>query len=202
MLASMKKLIAAYILPAVLWVAPAQANEHADGIIDSLLQVGVHALKAEQERRAAEAVPETQQPPAALDAEEPRNRTWRERGREAVSNLLTGTVDGIGDKPLSEVMAATVKGTVDKLIGEYKEQYKQEGREYAKEVGDKIVTQVVNDPKIEKSIFGLQALCWGVIVYLTIVTIIVVFSLLHLKRTNVQLLAALTELKDELKRNS
>ncbi len=202
MLVSMKKLIAAYILLSVMWGVPAQANEHADGIIDSLLQVGVHALKAEQERRAAEATPEPSEPVAAPDVDEPRAHTWRERGSGVVSNLLTGTVDGIGDKPLSEVLAGTVKSTVDKLIGEYKEQYKQEGREYAKEVGDKIVTRVVNDPKIEKSIFGLRALCWGVIVYLTIVTIIVVFSLLHLKRTNVQLLAALTELKDELKRHS
>lgn len=112
-----------------------------------------------------------------------------------LGNLVTGSVDGLGEKPLSQVLAEAAKNAMDTLINEYKEQYKQEGREYAREVGDKIVGRVLKDPKIEGTIYSLQALCWGVIAYLTLVTLIVVFCLMHLKRTNVKLLAAVEELK-------
>lgn len=209
----MNKFFLSLILLLSFCLNPVRADERTDKLIDGLLQVGVHALKAQQERRAAKAeevaVPADADPaadapsaapvvPEAKAGAAPRN--WRDRGREALSTLVTGTADGLGEKPLSEVLASAVKGAVDELINEYKEQYKQEGREYAREVGDKIVTRVVNDPKIANSIYSLQALCWGVIVYLTIVTLIVVISLLHLKRTNNKLLAAVDELKAALKR--
>lgn len=191
----MKKLITALFLLSSLCLTGVQADSgHADEVIDGLLKVGVQALRVHQESRAAKsaarpAIPEPE--PTTEDGK----RTWRDRGREALSTLVTGTADGLGDKPLSEVLSGAVKSAVDTLIEEYKEQYKQEGREYAKEVGDKIVTRVINDPKISHSIYSLQALCWGVIIYLTLVTLVMVFSLLHLKRSNNKLLAVMEELR-------
>ena len=183
-LTSMKKLILLFaLLCAVLPSAPADSNK--DKLIDGLLGIGVRALQAEQERRA-EAAQQQAEPPAETQEENaapPQKRTWRDRGRDMLGNLISGSVDGLGEKPLSQV------------LNEYKEQYKQEGREYAREVGDKIVGRVLKDPKIEGAIYSLQALCWGVIAYLTLVTLIVVFCLMHLKRTNGKLLTAVDELK-------
>ena len=195
----MKKLITALFLLSAFCVPGVQADDsQTDKVIDSLLKVGVHALKAHQESRDAKATADSAMTEPEV-AEEEGKRTWRDRGREVISTFVTGTADGLGDKPLSEVLVGSVKSAVDKLINEYKEQYKQEGREYAKEVGDKIVTRVINDPKISRSIYSLQALCWGVIVYLTLVTLVMVFSLLHLKRSNHKLLSTVEELKELLK---
>lgn len=192
----MKKLITALFLLSSLCLYGVQADEsRTDRVIDGLLKVGVQALKAHQESRDAKAVMDSPLPEPVQEGK----RTWRDRGREAISTLVTGTADGLGDRPLSEVLAGAVKSAVDTLIDEYKEQYKQEGREYAKEVGDKIVTRVINDPKISHSIYSLQALCWGVIVYLTLVTLVMVFSLLHLKHSNNKLLSTVEELKELLK---
>lgn len=203
--ATMNKFFFSLFLLSALCLHLVRADERTDRLIDGLLQVGVHALKAEQERRSEASTYDDGNAEQAGEVpaveSQPKKRTWRDRGREAVSTLITGTADGLGDKPLSEVLAGAVKGAVDQLINEYKEQYKQEGREYAQEVGDKIVTRVINDPKISNSIYSLQALCWGVILYLTLVTVIVVISLLHLKRTNNKLLAAVDELKAALKRD-
>jgi hypothetical protein len=195
----MKKLITALFLLSAICLPGVQADESTtDKVLDGLLKVGVQALKVHQESRATQAAAEPGLSESEV-TETDRPRTWRDRGREAISTLVTGTADGLGDKPLSEVLAGAVKSAVDKLINEYKEQYKQEGREYAKEVGDKIVTRVINDPKISHSIYSLQALCWGVIVYLTLVTLVMVFSLLHLKRSNNKLLTTVEELKVLLK---
>lgn len=195
-LTSMKKLILLFaLLCAVLPSAPADGNK--DKLIDGLLGIGVRALQAEQERRAEAAQQQAEQPAETQEenAAPPQKRTWRDRGRDMLGNLISGSVDGLGEKPLSQVLAEAAKNAMDTLINEYKEQYKQEGREYAREVGDKIVGRVLKDPKIEGAIYSLQALCWGVIAYLTLVTLIVVFSLMHLKRTNGKLLTAVDELK-------
>lgn len=193
----MKKLILILcLLCALLPSAPADGSR--DKLIDGLLGIGVRALQAEQERRAEAALQQedTQaESPQEAEPGAPQKRTWRQRGRDMLGNLVTGSVDGLGEKPLSQVLAEAAKNAMDTLINEYKEQYKQEGREYAREVGDKIVGRVLKDPKIEGTIYSLQALCWGVIAYLTLVTLIVVFCLMHLKRTNVKLLAAVEELK-------
>lgn len=191
----MKKLITALFLLFSLCLPGVQADSgRVDEVIDGLLNVGVQALRVHQESRAAKSAAEPAVPEPEVTAESGK-LTWRDRGREALSTLVTGTADGLGDKPLSEVLSGAVKSAVDMLIDEYKEQYKQEGREYAKEVGDKIVTRVINDPKISHSIYSLQALCWGVIIYLTLVTLVMVFSLLHLKRSNNKLLAVMEELR-------
>ncbi|MBQ7024450.1 MAG: hypothetical protein IJN29_12775 [Akkermansia sp.] len=193
----MKKLI--LILGLLCALLPsASADGSRDKLIDGLLGIGVRALQAEQERRAEAALQQEDtvtEAPQEAEPGTPQKRTWRQRGRDMLGNLVTGSVDGLGEKPLSQVLAEAAKNAMDTLINEYKEQYKQEGREYAREVGDKIVGRVLKDPKIEGTLYSLQALCWGVIAYLTLVTLIVVFCLMHLKRTNMKLLAAVEELK-------
>lgn len=189
----MKRLI--LVLTLLLGLLPmTSAGENTNKIIDGLLGLGVRALQAEQERRA-----EAAEPPAApqddATAAESEKRSWKDKGRDMVESLVNGTMGAAGDKTFSQLLAETVKKATDTLIHEYKEQYKQEGREYAREVGDMIVGRVLSDPRIENSIYSLQALCWGIVVYLTLVTLIMVFGLLHLKRSYVKLLAAVEKLQ-------
>ncbi len=192
----MKRLI--LVLTLLLGLLPmTSAGENTNKIIDGLLGLSVRALQAEQERRA-----EAAEPPAAPQAEaadaaaaESEKRSWKDKGRDMVESLVNGTMGATGDKTFSQLLAETVKKATDTLIHEYKEQYKQEGREYAREVGDMIVGRVLSDPRIENSIYSLQALCWGIVVYLTLVTLVMVFGLIHLKRSYVKLLAAVEKLQ-------
>ncbi len=189
----MKRLI--LVLTLLLGLLPmTSAGENTNKIIDGLLGLGVRALQAEQERRA-----EAAEPPAAPQddaaAAESEKRSWKDKGRDMVESLVNGTMGATGDKTFSQLLAETVKKATDTLIHEYKEQYKQEGREYAREVGDMIVGRVLSDPRIENSIYSLQALCWGIVVYLTLVTLVMVFGLIHLKRSYVKLLAAVEKLQ-------
>jgi CHASE3 domain sensor protein len=92
-------------------------------------------------------------------------------------------------------MAFSLKAALDVIIDEYKEQYKDEGRRYAKELGDKLVERVREDPEIRDSITALQALCWSVIAYLSLVTLIVFFSLIAITRGNRRLRKKFDELQ-------
>ncbi len=190
-------------------------SSRSDRIIDGLLSAGSRVLQAQQERRAAarhsddvaEASAEAEQAPSSeaeqgvAPEEEPATdgRRWRDRGRDMLNRVREATSERLGDRSISEVISSTLKDALDHFLAEYKEQYKQEGREYAREVGDIIVNRVVESPKISDSLYSLQLMCWGIILYLTLVTIIVLFSLLYLKRSNRKLMASVKELKELLK---
>lgn len=78
---------------------------------------------------------------------------------------------------LSEQFAQTVRGATDVLL----ESYKEEGREYAKEVGDIITQRIVEDKKINDTLSSMRIFCWAVVIYLTLVTILIIFLLLRLR---------------------
>jgi hypothetical protein len=206
---SMKKL--AIMLAMLVALLPmAQAGKTEDKVVDALLKVGVKALQMEQDRRAKKAEeeaalssPAAEEPAAeAPDAEEAaadgapaEKRSWKDRGRDMVSAFVSGGVGKLESESFSKVLAGAVKDAFDVLVKEYKEQYKEEGREYAREVGDMVVSRVLQDPKIERSIFTIQVLCWAVIVYLTLVTVFVVICFHHIRRANARVLTAVEEVK-------
>ncbi len=163
-----------------------------DKLMDKLLQAGSDALEKEKQRRRKE-VEQKATAPAPQDHE----RGWDDRGKEMLSVFLTNATNP-SNAPLAIRTAHTLKGTFDVLLDEYKEQYKDEGRAYARELGDIIVERVREDPKIRSSIYSLQMLCWGVIGYLTLVTIIMLSCLLHLKRTNARLLKEMLDIQKRL----
>ncbi len=183
-------------------------SSRSDRIIDGLLSAGSRVLQAEQERRAARhsadeaeqaLTSEAEQEPAAAEEPATDGRRWRDRGRDMLNRVREATSERLGDRSISEVISSTLKDALDHFLAEYKEQYKLEGREYAREVGDIIVNRVVDSPRISGSLYSLQLMCWGIILYLTLVTIIVLFSLLYLKRSNRKLMASVQELKELLK---
>lgn len=118
-------------------------------------------------------------------------------GRDMLGSLLPGKESGQGWQPFSEVVDGAVM-RFENAIDAYKEKCKEEGREYTRELVDIIVTRVLNDPKIERTIYSFQALCLGVIAYLTLVTLVVMSSLMRIARSNRRILAELEALRERL----
>lgn len=106
-------------------------------------------------------------------------RTWGDRGSEMLDVVLNS------EKPLSGI----IKETADVVLDEYREQYKEEGRVYAREVGDILAERACSNPQISSTLTSIQALCWSVIGYLTLVTIYLVFTVHRLRRANRRLLS-------------
>ncbi len=159
-----------WVMVAVMLLGSAvQGAWDADKMFDKILQVGSDVLAAEQERRKA-----VQEPQGATAASQDEQNTVAEA--------------------LPARLAHMVSGSVDVLLAEYKEA----GRVYARELGDLLVERVRQDPQIQSSIRSVQMLCWGVIIYLTLVTIVMLGSLLHLKKVNRRLLEAVQDMQKRL----
>ena len=95
------------------------------------------------------------------------------------------------DAGLGEQMALMARTAVEPLI----DSYKQEGREYAREVGDIITQRILEAKKINETIDSVRILCWVVILYLTLVTFIMIFTLLRLRVLYTKLSAKIEEIK-------
>ncbi len=77
------------------------------------------------------------------------------------------------------------------------ESFKEEGREYAKEVGDIITRQIKEDKKINQTLDSMRIFCWAVVIYLTIVTGLVIYLLLRLRVLHSRLMQAISEVKEK-----
>lgn len=193
----------AYILLMALLVGgvgevQAQATDTKDRVIQGLLRLGQGALERELDRREEASIAR-----AEAETATPKKRTWSDRGVDMVGSFLGTATDELGKRSTSEVLAFSLKDSMDVLIDEYKEQYKNEGREYAKELGDRMVERVREDPKISSTLTALEILCWSIIAYLTLVTVFVFCSFVSLRRGNRYLrrrFDALAEKFNELQR--
>lgn len=163
----------------------------ASEVVNKFLRAGVNALESEQQRHEQIQV---QASPSAPD----RQRDEETRGKDMLSSLLNKVVQPTKE-PVAERMAHSLKESVDILVDEYKEQYKHEGREYARELGDIVVERVCEDPQIQSSMHSIQLLCWGVVIYLTVVTLVMLWCLLYMRRVNIRLLAAVQRMQQRMK---
>ncbi len=160
------KYVLAFLLAFELML-PSSAGEREDALLNGLFGLGARALGAQAEETA----------PAAASSAPP-------AGRGSVATPA----------PFGQALTASLKPALDGLITEYKEQYKEEGRAYAREVGDIVVERVVRDPEINSTITSLRTLCWFVVGYLTLVTLIMLGCLVYLKNANARLLAEVRRL--------
>ena len=92
-------------------------------------------------------------------------------------------------KTPDEQAALSISGITDQLLKSYKE----EGRRYAKEVGDIVTQRILEAEKLKETIDSVRILCWVVILYLTVVTIIVLIMLLRLRVLYSRLMNKLNE---------
>lgn len=163
------------------------AGEVRERVVNGLLEFGHRKLEQVLEKRAAKAEAKAQEQAAAAGptapAGEPKPRTWRDRGREMLGAFVETAIEGIkGEGSANEVLGFSLKATLDVVINEYKEQYKKEGREYARELGDRMVERVKADPKISGTLTAIEVLCWGIVGYLSFVTLFVFFALFMVLR--------------------
>ena len=91
------------------------------------------------------------------------------------------------DKSFTEQMVLSLRSATEPLLDAYKE----EGREYAKEVGDIIARRILEEKKINDTLDSMRFFCWAVIIYLTIVTLIVLYMLLRLRVLYARIMAEL-----------
>ncbi len=161
-----------YVMTLMLMLAlllPCQAGQREDALLGGLLGLGARAL----EQQAAKAEPAAA--PSAAQA-----------ARQAASVAAPGS--------LSLMVKSSVRPVVDELIAEYKEQYKEEGRVYTRELADVFVERVMHSPRVQEAL-GAVILVGGCVVgYLTLVTLIMLLLLLHLKRANARLMAEVKKL--------
>ncbi len=90
---------------------------------------------------------------------------------------------------LGEQLMLTLRGATDAVV----ESYKEEGREYAKEVGDIITQRIMEDKKINSTLDSMRLFCWAVILYLTVVTLVVIYTLLRLRVLYARIMAELKQ---------
>ncbi len=155
------------------------------------------AAPADAPAPAAVPVPAAVAAPTPPPPAEAAERDWTDRGSEMLGAFASRAAAEMRNEPLGRMLGNALKDALDVLLDEYKEQYKAEGRAYAKELGDKMVERVREDPEISSSISALKLLCWGVIGYLTLVTLVMLGCLLHLRRTNARLLAEVRRMAGE-----
>mgnify|MGYP001653810483 FL=1 len=132
----------------------------------------------------------------AASGEQPRR--WRDRGRDMLDTALGELLDRRSGESFSEWMARVVRETVDVILDEYLAYFKEEGRAYAKELSDQFVERVREDEKISRALFSVQALCWCVIAYLTLVTLLMLYWARRSSRRQELLLRELRELRREV----
>lgn len=92
---------------------------------------------------------------------------------------------GIGDQ-----IMLTFRGATDSVL----ESYKEEGRKYAREMGDIITQRIMEDKKINSTLDSMRLFCWAVVIYLTVISLLVLYMLLRLRMLYAHLMS-------ELKRN-
>lgn len=120
------------------------------------------------------------------------------QGKNDFEQILGGLIQSVTSTPqptapqqesrsIGDHLALTLRGATDSLL----EAYKEEGREYAREVGDVITQRMPENEKVNSTLDSVRFLCWGVVVYLTIVTLLVLVMLLRLRVLYARIMAEL-----------
>lgn len=100
-------------------------------------------------------------------------------GKEAMETL--SALLSSGTEMVKEAYRDADLPTPQSLLDEWKESAKQEGRAYARELGDIMVERAVQDKKIAQALDSVRRLCYAVIAYLTGVTLLIIFLFCRIK---------------------
>ena len=109
-------------------------------------------------------------------------------------------VQGITDPAyLAEQLGGVLKETTELTLRNYLDRYKEEGREYARDLANIITERIVNHDKVASVLDSVRMLCWGVIIYLSVISILIFAMLWRMKCANERVLAAVEELRRQIK---
>ncbi len=95
----------------------------------------------------------------------------------------------------SDVLSRVLIDSLEKSVSGFKEQYKEEGRAYTRELGDMLVERIVRSPRVQSAITILQVFCWAIIAYLVLVSLLLLVSMQRLRANDRRILELLHELK-------
>ncbi len=193
----MKKVLIALLMIALLPVAGyAQDGESSrtERIVGGLLDFGSAVMKQRAEKKQAQqagAMP-AEQPDSCAETPEP--NTMEKLGK-SVGVLVQGMTD---PGYLAHRLGGVLRETTELTLRDYLNRYKDEGKEYARELANIITERIVNHEKISSVLDSVRVLCWGVVIYLSIISILIFAMLWRMKRTNDRVYAAIEELKKTL----
>lgn len=158
-------------------------------IVGGLLDFGSAIMKQRAEKKQAQQSPADE---AAATPETQEPNTMEKLGK-SVGVLVQGMTD---PAYLAKTLAAALKETTELTLRDYLNRYKDEGREYARELANIITEKIVNHEKVSSVLDSIRMLCWGVVVYLTIISILIFIMLWRMKSINERVLRAIEDLKN------
>lgn len=158
-------------------------------IVGGLLDFGSAIMKQRAEKKQAQQSP-TDEAAATPETQEP--NTMEKLGK-SVGVLVQGMTD---PAYLAKTLGAALKETTELTLRDYLNRYKEEGREYAREMANIITEKIVNHEKVSSVLDSIRMLCWGVVVYLTIISILIFIMLWRMKSINERVLRAIENLKN------
>ncbi len=153
-------------------------------IVGGLLDFGSAVMQQRAEKKQG------QQPVSPADSQEP--GTMYKLGK-SVGVLVQGITD---PAYLAKQLGAVLKETTELTLRDYLNRYKDEGKEYARELANIITEKIVNHEKVASVLDSIRMLCWGVVIYLTIISILIFAMLWRMKSINERVLRAIEELKN------
>lgn len=167
-----------------------EASGKTERVVSGLLDFGSAIMKQRAEKKQAQ-----QQPPVdeAAAAPETQDASTMEKLGKSVGVLVQGMTD---PSYLAQQLGAVLKETTELTLRDYLNRYKDEGREYARELANIITEKIVNHEKVASVLDSVRMLCWGVVVYLTIISILIFAMLWRMKSINERVLRAIEELKN------
>lgn len=192
MIAGMRKVFCLCFL--FVFVTCAGVAQEADAsrterIVGGLLDFGSAIMKQRAEKKQAQQSP-TDEAAATPETQEP--NTMEKLGK-SVGVLVQGMTD---PAYLAKTLGAALKETTELTLRDYLNRYKDEGREYARELANIITEKIVNHEKVSSVLDSIRMLCWGVVVYLTIISILIFIMLWRMKSINERVLRAIEDLKN------
>lgn len=171
-------------------VAQDSAPSKTEQIVGGLFDFGSAIMKQRAEKKQAQ-----QQPPVkeAAAAPDPQEANTMEKLGKSVGVLVQGMTD---PAYLAKQLGAVLKETTELTLRDYLNRYKDEGREYARELANIITEKIVNHEKVASVLDSVRMLCWGVVIYLTIISMLIFAMLWRMKSINDRVLRAIEELKN------
>ncbi|MGN0820693.1 MAG: hypothetical protein ACI4OX_02800 [Akkermansia sp.] len=164
------------------WSVPQAPAEVSEGdAAGGVMQTGLRILGSQLEKRREKAPQREDASAPAPESAVSEELSSSESAGQKFKNLAVDAFKGAGGASINEWLPRLLREMADKVVNEFKEQYKQEGREYAKELGTLVTERVLASEKIRSTLTTVKVLCWSVVAYLSVITIVIFFWLWRVK---------------------
>lgn len=118
------------------------------------------------------------------------HRQQKEAGKPAAQQAPLPQEQETGSS-LNAKLKDVIKGQMEKV----KEHYKDEGREYARELGELLAERIVASPRVRRTMTILEVVAGVLALYLTLVALKILSGLRAIRRENARILKLLGERK-------